>query len=184
MTTLREHISHERRRLRQVRTALSTAVAKGANGDESYVPFYLAIGDYMETSMGRLDDQDVYMGKLLEKKIPNPNAEEKKALAELWERLRINQEHLKKFVAARDALKAKGAAALDEYEAAAKAYTDYIVASMGHHGGSTNLAQAHFSQDEWNEMAGVTDASIAKEKELFDRVFAAKPANLTLEAAE
>ena len=184
MNTLREHIQNERRHLREVRQALSAALEKGSGGDEAYVPFYIAIGDYMDASMGRLHKQDIFMGDKLREKVPNPDEAQQKAFKELHERLEGNQQHLKRFLAAHDAMKNQGAAAIDEFESASRAYTDYIVSNMGHHGGSTNLAQENFTPEDWETMAGITDESTALEKELFDKVFAAKPAGLTIQAAE
>ncbi len=54
MTTLSEQIAGERRRLKSVRQLFTTAVARKAGGNQSFLPFYIALGDYMEASMDRL----------------------------------------------------------------------------------------------------------------------------------
>ena len=183
MNELRERVGNERRRLKQVREALSASLVKSAKGDASYVPFYLAIGNYFEIAMGRLHIQDVRMEDMLKEMFPNPDATVQKVFDEVEGRLRINQEHLKKFMDARDAMKNEGAAALGRYESAAKDYTDFILAQMGHHGASTSLAGEKFTQKDWEFMAHVEPGDMEREQTLFDDVFAAQPAALRDQAA-
>lgn len=120
------------------------------------------------------------MGDLLREKANMDAPENQQVLGELDRRLAGNQEHLKKFIAGGKALQEQGDEALEQYEAAAKAYTDYIVTNMGHHDGSTDLARATFSDEDWNYMANVSEADMAHEEELFERVFATMPASLEL----
>lgn len=175
MTTLRERIAGERRRLKSVRQALTAAVARQSGGDPAFVPFYIAVADYIETAMGRLHDQDVKMGDMIRTKLGTIDAASAGALAELDARLAGNQRLLHEFVAAREALKTQGAAALGRYEDSGAAYTHYIVTNMGHHDGTTDLAQRLFTTADWEYMAGVTEAETRLEQELYGRVFAALP---------
>ena len=69
MTTLQERIGGERRRLKSVRMKLSAAVAQGASGETDWIPFYIAVGDYMEASIGRLLAQDIKMGDMIRAKV-------------------------------------------------------------------------------------------------------------------
>ena len=177
---LYKRVAVERTRLREVRQALTAATGQGANGDAAYVPFYIAIGDYFEASMARLHAQDIRMGEMLEEKADLTTPEAKQAMAELDERLAGNQRHLKKMLAARDVLRSEGAAALAEFESAGGAYAAFIVANMGHHPGSTNLAQAVFSADDWAYMADSSEADQLREQQLHAAVFAALPSNLQL----
>ena len=62
----------------------------------------------------------------------------------------------------------------------AKIYSDFIVANMGHHGPTSDLSAELFSGDDWEYMAGITDEEMEREAALFDRVEAAKPANLKI----
>ena len=182
MTTLRERIAGERRRLKSVREALTAAVGRKASGDPTFVPFYVAIGDYIETSMGRLHAQDVKMGDMIRKKLGHLDETAVAAVRELDERLAGNQAHLQAFSAASKALAAAGTAAvaqaLDRFETVSAAYTNYIVTNMGHHGGTTDLAARLFSQDDWEFMAGLTDEETRNEQRQYDRVFAEVPAKL------
>lgn len=182
MTTLRERVAAERRRLRSVRQKLSAAVAQTSGGDDSYVPFYVAVADYIEAAMERLHAQDVKMGDMIRDKVDTIDDSVKQALAELEERLAGNQEHLQRFLEAGESLKRDGAAAVERFEAVSKAYTDYITANMGHHGGTTDLAGKLFSMDDWEYMAGVSDADMKREQELYDRVDETTPADLEVPA--
>jgi len=177
---LYERIAGERTRLREVRQALTAATEQGANGDAAYVPLYIAIGDYFEAAMQRLHDQDIRMGKMLDEKADMAMPENKQAMAELDERLAGNQLHLKKMLAARDALGSNGAAALGQFESAGGAYAAYIVANMGHHPGSTNLAQKFFTADDWAYMADASEADQLRERQLHENVYATKPDNVVL----
>ena len=119
MTTLRDKVAGERRRLKSVRETMTAAVARKSGGDAAFVPFYVAVADYIETSMGRLHAQDVKMGDMIRTKLGKLDAQAEQALAELDERLAGNQEHLKAFSAAKRALEGGGAAALAQFEAVA-----------------------------------------------------------------
>lgn len=177
---LRERVARERRRLKSVRQALSAALENGARGNPAYLPFYIAEGDYIEAAMHRLHIQDVRMGEMIRSRLGTPlNADAQRALDDLDTRLGENQRHLRALIVARDALRAQGAAAVGEFERVARAYTAYITANMGHHGAITELAQKLFSIDDWTYMAGVTEAEMSLEQELYDQVFAALPAGVT-----
>ena len=120
---------------------------------------------------------------MLRSRVSKSDTEAHDALTELDERLAGNQAHLKRFLEARDCLKKNGAEALKKFESASRAYTDYITANMGHHGGSTTLARQHFTEDDWVYMANISDEDIARERDLFNLVFAQVPSGLSLQAA-
>lgn len=176
MTTLREKVAGERRRLKSVREALTAAVARKSGGDRAFAPFYLAVGDYIETSMGRLHAQDVKMGQMIRDKLGKLDAGAEQALRELDERLAGNQGHLRAFSAAKKRLGAGAdVPALAHFEQVSAAYTSYIVSNMGHHGATTDLAGRLFTPADWDHMAGVTDEETRTEQQLYARVFAALP---------
>lgn len=177
---LRERVANERRRLKAVRETLSAALAQGAHGDARFVPFYIAVADYIEASMHRLHIQDVRMGEMIRAKLGTLDAGAEKALGELDERLAGNQRHLHAMLEAREGLRRDGVAALERFEQVTLGYTEYIKASMGHHGGTTELAQKLFSLDDWSYMAGITEEETRHEQDLHRRVFAAVPAVLKL----
>jgi hypothetical protein len=180
---LRDRVANERRRLKSVREALSAAVGQGAGNDPAYVPFYLAVADYMDAAMHRLHIQDVRMGEMIRSKLGTLDANAQKALAELDERLEGNQRHLREFLEGRERLRQTGTAALPQFEKVSRDYTSYIVANMGHHGVTTELAQSLFSMDDWAYMAGVTEEESRREQALYEKVFAVVPKNLQLAKA-
>ena len=91
-----ESIMNERGRLRTAHEMLKAALAVEVR-DESFVPFYVAVADYMEASMGRLNDQDVKMLQRLSEAMAPMDSDEEEIVAEVHRRLDGNQEHLQKF---------------------------------------------------------------------------------------
>jgi hypothetical protein len=178
MTTLMERVANERRRLRTVRQNMLAATEEKLDGNESRAAFYIATADYIDVTMQRLHRQDIRMGEMIKDKVESMSPSVKQALAELEERLEGAKRHLGPFLAARDALQEKGLEALAIFEKEAKIYSDFIVANMGHHGPTSDLSAELFSGADWEHMAEVTDAEVAREAALFDRVDAAKPASL------
>jgi hypothetical protein len=177
---LRERVANERRRLKSVREALSASLSQGSKGDGSFVPFYVAVAEYIEAAMHRLHIQDVRMGEMIRAKLGPPDAGAKKGLGELDERLAGNQRHLAALKEARAALAQEGASALGRFEQVSRDYTHYITTSMGHHGATTELAQKLFSVDDWAYMAGITEEETRREQLLYERVFASVPKGLKL----
>jgi len=181
MTTLRERIGGERRRLQAVRIKLSAAVAQGASGNTDWAPFYVAVGDYMEASIGRLLAQDEKMGEMIREKVETIDESVTQALSSLHDNLSALTERLDRMLLARDSLRSDATAQLTEFEDAGRALTDYIVANLGHQdGGSNNLAGELFDQDDWEYMAGITDEDMAREVSLFKQVKATTPPDLEL----
>ena len=178
MPTLMERIASERRRLRSVRERMLAAIEQKAQGDEAYVSFYMAAADYIDTTMQRVHEQDVKMDSLIREKAEVVDASVEKALAELKQRLDDAHEHLKPFIAARDALQEKGSEALEQFEKEARKYSDFIVANMGHHPPTADLGARLFSPEDWEYMAGVTDADIKREAELFEQLESSTPDSL------
>ena len=178
MTTLQERIGNERRRLRSVRQSMVAAIEDETPSDDTYVPFYVAIADYIDETMKRLHEQDVKMGNMIRDKVDEVDDQVEKALGELERRLVGAKAHLDPFLEARDALKDKGSEALDHFEVAAKKYSDFIVANMGHHDATTDLSTKLFNLSDWEYMAGITADQQAEEENLFQQVSATTPDSL------
>lgn len=180
-TSLRDQVAGERRRLKAVRMALSAALEMGAGGDQAFVPFYVAEADYLETAMGRMHAQDVRMAELITERLGGKlDDSQQAALDEMGRRLEINEKHLRELVSACEALKSEGVAALVRFEQTGRAYTDFITASMGHHGPTTELADRLLSADDWADMAGISAAETQREQQLYDRVVATLPPGLQM----
>ncbi len=179
-----ESIRQERGRLRTVHEMLKEALAVSPR-DETFIPFYIAIGDYMEASMGRLHIQDINMLERLASKIDMDDPENEEIIAEVYRRLDGNQEHLKRYSACKQALQSEGAAAVTDYEDASLAYVDYIHNRMGHHAPSTDLARKAFAEEDWVAFADIDETYFAKERALYDSVLQTRPENVPLgQAAE
>lgn len=180
MNSLSERVAGERRRLREVRQALTAATAEPAPEGEDRTGFYLAIGDYFEAAMERLHEQDVRMGDLLRERADLEVPANRQAMAELDERLAGNEAHLRRLLAARDRLREGASGATEAFETAGRDYAAYIVENMGHHPGTTDLARELFSTADWEYMAEASDAALERERELHERVFAQLPTSVRL----
>lgn len=178
MTSLMERIANERRRLRNVRENMLAAIEQTSNGDEAFVKFYIAAANYIDATMQRVHEQDVKMDTMIRDKVESMDANIEKALNELHERLVGAKQHLKPFLAARAALAEKGKAALTDFEREGKIYSEFIVANMGHHPATADLGAKLFSAEDWEYMAGASEAEIEREQELFDAFVESIPASL------
>lgn len=170
MTTLMERIGNERRRLRNVRQNMLAAIEQKSQGNEAYVPFYIAAANYIDATMQRVHIQDVKMDDMIREKVETMDADVEQALAELDDRLTGAKEHLIPFLAARDALIESGREALELFEKEGKEYSDFIVSNMGHHPPTADLGAKLFSAEDWEYMAGITDEDVERETALFDSV--------------
>lgn len=179
MTTPAEFVGIERKHLKAVREKLTAAVTQTSKGDASFVPFYIAIADYMEASMGRLHDQDVKLGETIRAKAEDA-VEAENRLQDLKHRLAGSQDCLRVLLEARDVLEQEGAAALGQFETAGEAYSNYIQTKMGHQGPISELAASLLTPEDWEYIAGVTDDAVEREEELYDHVSETIPDSLEL----
>ncbi len=166
----------ERGRLRTAHEMLKASLASDGR-DASFVPFYIAVADYMQASMGRLDSQDVKMLGRLAGKLGKPTPAEEEIIAEVHRRLDGNRGHLRKFLVCRTRLEADPAdpAAIEAFESTSTAYIDYIHNRMGHHAPSTDMARRLFAEADWVEIAAIDPAYFAREKRLYARVLDTRP---------
>ncbi|MDH3509684.1 MAG: hypothetical protein OER85_02380 [Gammaproteobacteria bacterium] len=180
-----ESLMNERGRLRTAHEMLNAALAEEVR-DEAFVPFYIAVADYMEASMGRLHDQDVKMLQRLAEALEPADAEEEEIIAEVYRRLDGNQAHLKDFLACRADLQSAGASAVGKFEESSRAYIDFIHNRMGHHAPSTDLARKIFGEDDWADIANIDQGYFSKEQALYESVLQTRPGSVPLgqEASE
>ena len=176
-----ESLMGERGRLRTVHEMLKEALEVTPR-DASFVPFYIAIGHFMEASMGRLDSQDIKMLARLGEKLGVANPDDEEIIAEVHRRLEGNRKHLKKFLASTAALETnrKDPAIIEDYETTSAAYIDYIHNHMGHHAPSTDLARRLFAESDWIEIADIDAAYFAEESELYKAVLETRPDTVPL----
>ena len=190
MTSLQERIGSERRRMREVRLKLSAAIDQTASGNTDWAPFYIAVGDYMELAMGRMRAQVIKMGERVREKIETVDDNFTQSVSRLHARLSGLEKRLNRMLAARESLRSDAAAALNEFEDAARDLTGYILSNLGkgglghQEGGLNGLAAKLFGPEDWEYMAGIPDEDMAREVALFEKVNATAPPDLELPAAE
>jgi hypothetical protein len=171
----------ERGRLRTSHEMLKAALETESR-EPSFVPFYIAVANYMEASMGRLNSQDVNMLGTLADKLGASTPEEDEILAEVHRRLDGNREHLKKFLACRTALAADQADpdTIAAFESTSNSYIDYIHNRMGHHAPSTDIARRLFAEADWVDIADLDDDYFAAEKLLYRALLDTRPDSVPL----
>lgn len=176
-----ESLMGERGRLRTAHEMLKAALDVEPR-DASFVPFYIAVANYMEASMGRLNSQDVKMLARLGEKLGVADPDDAEIIAEVHRRLDGNREHLQRFLACRTALDTNGAdrEAVEAYESTSLAYIDYIHNRMGHHAPSTDLARKLFDESDWVEIADIDEAYFAGETALYAAVLDTRPESVPL----
>ncbi len=174
-----ESIMNERGRLRTAHEMLNAALAEEVR-DEAFVPFYIAVADYMEISMDRLHKQDVKMLQRLGEAVDPTDAEAEEIIAEVYRRLDGNQAHLQNFLACRADLQSEGASAVDRFEAVSRDYIDFIHNRMGHHAPSTDLARQIFVEDDWVAIADIDQGYFRKEEALYESVLQTRPGSVPL----
>ncbi len=179
-----ESIMGERGRLRTVHEMLKAALEVSPR-DETFIPFYIAIGNYMEASMGRLHTQDISMLEKLASKVDMNDPENEENITEVYRRLDGNQEHLKRYTACTRALASDGTEAVKDYEETSLAYIDYIHNRMGHHAPSTDMARKVFTEEDWAAFADIDESYFSKERALYESVLQTRPESVPLgQAAE
>lgn len=175
MSNTMQQLMAERMRLVQVRLGLSAAVEQGANGDELFIPFYVAVTDYFQHAMDRLDRQDHAMLSMLEEKTLAANVDPGTAISDVYERLDNNSKLLKEMTQASQNL---NQGSLAQFEEIATRYCRYIVEHMGHHAPSANLALQLFSEDDWVAMADFNEQATEDEQQLFNFVISTAPSSI------
>ena len=174
-----ESLMNERGRLRTAHEMLDAALAEEER-DEAFVPFYIAVADYMEASMGRLHEQDVKMLRRLGEAVDATNADAEEIIAEVYRRLDGNQAYLQKFLACRAELQGEGTSAVDRFEAVSRDYIDFIHNRMGHHAPSTDMARQLFVEDDWVAIADIDQGYFRKEEALYESVLQTRPGSVPL----
>ncbi|MEC9375979.1 MAG: hypothetical protein VYA80_06365 [Pseudomonadota bacterium] len=170
-----ESVMGERGRLRTAHEMLKAAIE--LDNRDNFSDFYVAVGNYMEAGMGRLDEQDIKMLARLAERIGSPNKDEQAIIDEVYRRLDGNRVHLIKYLACRDALitDSGNSAHLNEYESVSHAYIDYIHNDMGHHAPSTDMARKLFLDEDWIDIADIDEDYFVIEKELYFKLLDARP---------
>lgn len=172
----RAEIGRERRRQIQVRTALESGLA-GSPDAETMRDFYLAVGKYISWSMARLHDQDQGIHDRLKERLPETNTDEHRMLDELNARQQRSRSFTADFERAVASLRQQPSADLQDFVEAARAFAERFRAEMAPR---RNPFEAHtnelFSEEDWRDIAAVSEESLAEEEQLFEEVRKTAPA--------
>ena len=130
--------------------------------------------------MGRLHDQDIKMLERLSQAMAPLDPESQEIIDEVYRRLEGNQEHLRKFLDCRAALRDEHPDSIRKFEQISAEYIDFIHNRMGHHAPSTDLARQHFVEDDWIEIADIDENYFVREQALYESILQPRPAIVPL----
>ena len=170
----------ERMRMAQVRKAFGQALA--AARPEDLKAFYVACTRYLEHALNRLHAQDQRIIEKLTPHVAPQDSSNQELLRDFDGSLKTSREALGDLLVALQAYET-GQSDQSTYQDAALRFMDVflnILAARRH--SSQHLEDEHFKLKDWEEVANVTDASLAAERELFERVCATAPAGGSPEA--
>ncbi len=171
----RMQTGRERMRLSQVRKALDAGMKRQAETGGVSVDFFAACVDYIKTSMDRLHAQDQRIHDFLVPHVPEGD-EHADTLENLNMRLAKSRTALDELVTAAAAYQAAGESGWSDFKAAVGAFMEvyFKILLSGQHSTLT-LQEEVFTEETWDEVAGVTEDSLATEEKLYAAVQEAAP---------
>jgi predicted secreted protein len=175
-----ESLRRERQRKLQVRESFSRGLMhfRGARSEAAHA-FLLACADYLAAGQRRLVDQDRRLVDLLAPRVPAAQRDDHAAMQALRERLDLADRTLRDFQAAVAALRARGVAELEEFDAAAVRFLDVLVNVLGARSHSLrHLTTTLLGEDDWRRIADVTSEFEAQEEAAFARIGSLAPPGL------
>lgn len=166
----RVQTGRERMRLSQVRKALDAGMKHQAESGDVSIEFFSACVDYIKTSMDRLHAQDQRIHDFLVPHVPEGD-EHADTLDNLNMRLAKSRTALDELVTATEAYRAAGSAGWSDFKAAVGAFMEvyFKILLSGQHSTLT-LQEDVFDEGTWDEVAGVTEDSLATEERLYKAV--------------
>ncbi len=172
----RAEIGRERRRSMQVRQSLVAALEASPPGNTAHAELLEAAADYMVTAMTRLDEQDMGILVRLKARIPKDHTEAHQGLVDLEERQAKARRETK---ALRDAIatyREGGRADFAPFDSAVRHYHEVITSMMTPRKNPYEpYTNTLFDDDDWTDIADVSDSSTATEADQFATVKAAAP---------
>jgi hypothetical protein len=175
----RSQIARERRRQIQIRKALEAALQKGGTGAGMGRDFYLAVGDYLVFSMDRLHRQDQLIHDFLGERIPAAETDALEGLAVLNQRQAASRDLMAAFGRALERLRAEGDPGLPSFEAHARDFVaTFTSLLMPRKNPFFRHTDRLFTDGDWEQIAGVTPASLREEERLFRAVQSAATPDL------
>ncbi len=166
----RVQTSRERRRLAQVRKAFDAGLKLKADGADIDPTFFAACVAYIKASMDRLHAQDQRIHDFLLPHVTTGD-DHAKTLEALDLRLAKSRDALEALVTAAKAYEAAGEAGWADFKAAVAQFMEvYMNILLSSHHSTLSLQDQVFDESTWDQVAGVTSASLALEEELYAKV--------------
>ena len=169
----RAEVGRERRRSTQIRKSFQGGLDKGPETHRKLKDFFIACGDYMVWSMERLHDQDQWICDLLKERVPKSDP--------IWESLRKLDDRQAKSKAATDKFewglkKYKSGEPVEPFVAAAREFCNMFGTLLQSRKNPFEPYTAKlFTDADWAKVAGVTEKSLAEEKDMFGMVRSLAP---------
>ena len=175
----RRQIMRERMRMAQVRKAFGQALAAGRKDDLR--TFYIACTRYLENALNRLHAQDQRIIEKLTPRIAADDGASQELLSGFQASLEASSEALDELLMALEDLE-RERSSQETFKQASLRFMDVflnILAVRRH--SSQHLEEEHFTLTDWEEVADVTEATLANEQQLFQKACATAPEGLSPE---
>lgn len=169
-------MQRERMRLGQVRKSFAAGVEMQSAGAAVPLEFLTICVDYIKASMDRLHAQDQRIHDILKPHVMQGETENSAILDHLNVRLSKSRAALAELVAARDQYRAKPATGWASFKAIIDMFMDVYFNTLlkGQHS-TLGLQNKVFTDQTWNDVAGVSQDSRVTEATLFAEVKKAAP---------
>lgn len=166
----RMQTSRERMRLSQVRKSFEAGVKMKDEGQEIAESFFTTCVQYIKAAMDRLHAQDQRIHDSLIPHVPEGD-EHADTLENLNMRLAKSRDALEDLVKAAEAYAAAGESGWSDFKAAVAAFMEvyFKILLSGQHSTLT-LQEEVFDEATWDDVAGVTEESLAREDTLYKAV--------------
>ena len=166
----RAQTSRERTRLSQVRKSFDAGLKQKDGGADIHENFFSACVAYIKAAMDRLHAQDQRIHDFLKPHMADRD-DQNATLENLDMRLAKSRDALAVLVAAAAAFKTAGESGWADFKAAVEAFMEvyFKILLSGQHSTLT-LQEEVFDEATWDQVAGVTPESLAKEEELYTTV--------------
>lgn len=166
----RVQTSRERTRLSQVRKSFDAGLKQKDSGADIPQEFFIACVAYIKASMDRLHGQDQRIHDFLKPHV-TAGDDQNATLENLDMRLAKSRDALDALVAAAAAYKAQDESGWNTFKEAVAAFMEvyFKILLSGQHSTLT-LQEEVFDEDIWDQVAGVTPESLAREEELYTTV--------------
>lgn len=177
-----QQVSIERAHMNAAHRALNSGLENASGQDPAFAEFYVACVDYIEFIMGRFYAQDQAHVDLLKPKVPKDDKESWDLINEIQTSFNKGRGEVAKLATAKADFTKNGPNSQADFEEVARAYADFFLGQMSKFKHSIRYLMAeHITPEQFRANSIVTEESINREKELFDRLEATAPEGVTIE---